>query len=41
VEGVNDNIFLFLYSKQEQEECFEVKSDNGDDDGDQDYLYDV
>ena len=39
MDGVNDVFFLFLYSKQEQEECSEVK--DGDDDGNQDYLYDV
>jgi len=39
VEGVNDVFSLFLYSKQEQEECSKVKND--DDDDDWGYLYDV
>jgi len=39
VEGVNGVFPLFLYSKQEQEECSEVKDE--DDNDDWGYLYDV
>jgi len=40
VEGVNNVFLFFLYSKQGQEKCSEVKDDDDDDD-DWDYLYDV
>jgi len=39
VERVNDVFLLFLYSKQGQEECSEVK--DKDNDNDWGYLYDV
>jgi len=39
VEEVNNIFLFFLYSKQEQEECSEVKNEDNDDDWG--YLYDV
>jgi len=40
VEEVNNVFLFFLYSKQGQEECSEIK-DKDDKDDDWDYLYDV
>ena len=40
MEGINNVFLFFLYSKQKQEKCSEVKDDDDDDDN-LGYQYDV